>query len=120
VDLDCAALHSAWFETAIDCAAFLAYRLNLRGARVRFRTAEFDVRLPQEGDIHTILNYLALVSPRVGAPSEGPDESGCVNIVFTPNIARLAEKGWAGTEHSRLLGPSAFARSETPPAGGNA
>jgi len=112
LDLDCPEDAAAWFETAVDCAAFLAYRLNLRGARVRLRTAEFDVRLPQDGDIHTILKYLALISPRVGAPSEGPDDSGCVNIVFTPDPARLARNGWAGAEHSRLLGPDAFPHTE--------
>jgi len=113
LDLDCGTLEAAWFEAAVDCAAFLAYRLNLRGAQVRLRTAEFDVRLPQDGDIHTILNYLALVTPRAGAPSEGPDETDCVNIIFTPEPERLARNGWAAAEHSRLLGRDAFARIDS-------
>ena len=111
LDLNCGPEQAQWFETAVDCAAFLAYRLNLRGARIRFRTSEFDVSLPQDGDIHTILNYLALVTPRasrVGAVPDGPDDSGCVNIVLTGNPAHVARHGWSTAEHSRLLGPEAF------------
>src|SRR5208282_2607900 len=44
-----------WFETAVDCAAFLAYRLNLRGARVRFRTQEVSIAIPAEGTIYAVL-----------------------------------------------------------------
>jgi uncharacterized protein (DUF58 family) len=113
LDLDCPESEGSWFETAVDCAAFLAYRLNLRGARVRLRTAEFDIGLPQDGDIHTILKYLALVSPRAGATPEGPDDSGCVKIVFTRDPARLVRNGWAETEHVRLLGPDAFPRTHS-------
>ncbi|MEQ1948748.1 MAG: DUF58 domain-containing protein [Bryobacteraceae bacterium] len=115
LDLNCPLEQSAWFEAAVDCSAFLAYRLNLRGARVRFRTSEFDVSLPHDGDIHTILNYLALVTcraaSRVGA-SEGPDDEGCVNIVFTGDPARLVQQGWKAGEHSRILGPNAFSHDD--------
>src|SRR5208282_2658667 len=38
LDLDLPFEAEAWFETAVDCAAFLAFRLAGRGARVRFRT----------------------------------------------------------------------------------
>ena len=61
----------AWFESAVDCAAFLAFRLAERGAQVRFRTQEFDVSLPEEGDIYTILKYLALVIPDEGESPGG-------------------------------------------------
>ena len=60
-----------WFEHAVDCAAFLAFRLAERGAQVRFCTQEFDVSFPDEGDIYTILKYLALVSPMKGKGSGG-------------------------------------------------
>ncbi len=40
LDLDCA--ENAWFESAVDCAAFLAFRLSAHGARVRLRTQEYD------------------------------------------------------------------------------
>jgi uncharacterized protein (DUF58 family) len=114
LDLNCKPEQTEWFETAVDCSAFLAYRLNLRGARVRFRTSEFDVSLPQEGDIHTILNYLALVTPRaarVGSASEGPDDSSGINIVFTGDPSRLAKHGWDTAPHAHVLGPNAFAQT---------
>ena len=38
----------AWFESAVDCSAYLAFRLAERGAHVRFCTQEFDVSFPDE------------------------------------------------------------------------
>jgi len=85
----------AWFETAVDCAAFLCYRLNLRGARLRFHTQEWSLAVPAAGTIYMILEYLALVTPRAsatfpassGAPSS---ESGRLEIVLTANPQRVA------------------------------
>src|SRR5260370_784806 len=56
LDLDCA-LDSPWFESAVDCSAFLAFRLSERGARVRLRTQEFDMSAPDDASIYTILKY---------------------------------------------------------------
>ncbi|MEQ1883973.1 MAG: DUF58 domain-containing protein [Bryobacteraceae bacterium] len=115
LDLNCAPEQSAWFEAAVDCSAFLTYRLNLRGARVRFRTAEFDISLPHEGDIHTILNYLALVTPRNSSrvgESESPDDEGCVHIVLTADPARLAQQGGRAGENARVLGPTTFSQND--------
>ncbi len=61
-----------WFELAVECSGFLAFRLAERGARVRFRTQDLDVTLPDEGDIYTILKYLALVCPIEGNPPGAP------------------------------------------------
>jgi uncharacterized protein (DUF58 family) len=74
-----------WFETAVDCAAFLSYRLNLRGARVRFRTQEVSIAVPSEGTIYMVLRYLALVTPRAGAPLTSATESGQLEIILTAN-----------------------------------
>jgi uncharacterized protein (DUF58 family) len=91
-----------WFETAVDCAAFLAYRLNLRGARVRFQTQEASIAVPREGTIYAVLRYLALVSPRASAPLEPAPESGQVEIVLTANPRQFAENGSAAL---RVLDP---------------
>ena len=71
LDLDVPFGAEDWFESAIECAAFLAYQLSLGETRVRLKTQEFDVTLPEPGDIYTILKYLALVSPMRGKPSRG-------------------------------------------------
>jgi uncharacterized protein (DUF58 family) len=110
LDLDVTHAHERWFETAVDCAAFLAYRLSLRGARVRFRTQEFDVTLPGEGNIYTILKYLAVVSRKEGAKPEGPEDSSHFQIVLSPDLQRMSSLGWGTGENrgSRLLGLDAF------------
>ena len=67
LDLDVTADQGAWFETAVECAAFVSFRLSETGHRVRLRTQEFDLASPAEGDIYAILRYLALVGRRAGA-----------------------------------------------------
>src|SRR5258708_776967 len=59
-----------WFEEAIDCCAFLAWRLSQQGAGIRFQTQDFRVRIPEEADVYTMLKYLALVYPLHGNASE--------------------------------------------------
>jgi hypothetical protein len=65
------------------------------GARVRFRTQDFDVKAPVEGDAYVILKYLALVEPRrkaVGLTrgAASLDEPESVAIVFSASRERLA------------------------------
>ncbi|MGH9657399.1 MAG: DUF58 domain-containing protein, partial [Bryobacteraceae bacterium] len=57
---------SDWFEQAVECCAFLVWRLAQRGAGVRFRAQGYDLMTPEEGDVYTILKYLALVSRAYG------------------------------------------------------
>jgi hypothetical protein len=100
----------AWFERAVDCSAFLAFRLAERGAQLRFQTQDFDVTLPEEGDIYTILKYLALVNPRRGRPPAAPDDPASFHIVFSANPERMVALGWGMGENrgARLLGQDAF------------
>jgi uncharacterized protein (DUF58 family) len=99
-----------WFESAVDCAAFFAFRLVERGAQVRFCTQEFDVSFPDEGDIYTILKYLALVSPMRGKAPAAPDDPSSFQIVFSANPQRMSTLGWGvGAERgARVLGLDAF------------
>jgi len=96
-----------WFESAIDCAAFLAYRLNLRGARLRFSTQEFSIAVPAEGTIYMVLQYLALVTPRTNALLREHAEPGRLEIVLTadPRQARILEAKDPGV---RVLTPAIY------------
>jgi uncharacterized protein (DUF58 family) len=120
-DLDTPFEHEAWFESAVDCAAFLAFRLADRGAHVRFQTQEFDLSMPGEGDIYTILKYLALVSPRRGKTPAAPDDPASFHVVFSANVQRMLALGWGAGESrgARLLGiqelPGVGAIAQTPP-----
>jgi uncharacterized protein (DUF58 family) len=109
-DLDTPVESETWFEKAVDCSAFLAFRLAERGAQLRFQTQDFDVTLPEEGDIYTMLKYLALVTPRRGRPPAAPDDPSSFHIVFTADPERMVALGWGMGESrgARLLGQDAI------------
>jgi uncharacterized protein (DUF58 family) len=115
LDLEASGAPEAWFESAIDCAAFLAFRLSESGAHVRLRTQEYDATSPGEASIYSILKYLALVSPMRGKPPAGPDDPASFHIVFTPDPERMAALGWGAGESRgcRLLGLDALTRTES-------
>jgi len=92
----------AWFEHAVDCCAFLAWRLSSQGASIHFRSNGYELRQPEEGDIYTILKYLALVYPLKASAPEAPLDDTSYKIVFTPSPRQFAEAGWLD---ARLLDP---------------
>ena len=110
LDTDVSLDGGAWFEKAVDCAAFLAYHLTDRGAQVRFCTQEIDVSFPDEGDIYTILRYLALVSPMRGKAPAAPDDPSNYQLIFTSNPQRMSSLGWGSGEErgARIVGLDAF------------
>jgi uncharacterized protein (DUF58 family) len=120
LDLDVPFGAEDWFDTAVDCAAFLAYQLSLSEIRVRLKTQEFDVTLPEPGDIYTILKYLALVSPMRGRAPVGPDEPGSFQIVFTAYPDRISALGWGKREvaGARILSPDSWNPAAEPASGG--
>ncbi len=92
----------AWFEHAIDCCAFLAWRLSNQGTAIYFRSNGFAFRQPEDGDIYTILKYLALVYPQAATALEAPLDDTSYKVVFTPSPRRFSEAGWVG---ARVLDP---------------
>ncbi len=102
-----------WFEQAVNCCAFLAWRISERAMGVRFRTQDYEFRLPEEGDIYTILRFLALVSPISGRIAGPPIDESSFQIVFTAEPRRFADLGW---DPAGLLGPDAFPARFTPTA----
>ena len=107
LDLDAPPEATAWFEAAVECAAFLGFRLAQTGARVRFETQEFGVTVPDSGDIYTILKYLALVAPRKGRVAIR-DDTTSFQIVFSARPERLAALALDSPGGVRVLGPDAF------------
>jgi uncharacterized protein (DUF58 family) len=92
----------AWFEEAINCCAFLCWRLSQMDAAIRFQAQDFRCRAPEEGDIYTILKYLALVYPLQGNAPEPPIDEQSFQIVFSPDPRPLEAAGWTPV---RLLRP---------------
>jgi uncharacterized protein (DUF58 family) len=117
LDLDVPENHAAWFETAVDRCAFLAWNMSQRGSRVRFCTQDVDWQLPEEADVYTILKYLALVFPRPGKPLTASNDRNVFQIIFSASPERLPEAGWElSGSNVRLLGPDAVEQQHAPPA----
>jgi len=95
----------AWFERAIECCAFLAWSLWQMGAGIRFRSQQFDIRVPEAGDVYSILKFLALVYPQAGKLPEGPADETSFQIVVSASPGDFCDLGWAP---AHLLGPDAF------------
>ncbi len=96
LDLAVPQRETVWFERAVDCCAFLAWSAAQREARVRFRTQEFDVFVPAEDEIYTVLKYLALAEPKNRKEFPAPGEDPSVQVVFTARPELVAESEWAG------------------------
>ena len=104
LDLDVTA--GADFEHAVECCAYLILHLSERGARVRMRTQAFDASIPRQGDVYTILKYLALVAPLPGRPPVVPDDEKSFVLVFTSSPTRMLEAGWDRARMLDLAAPS--------------
>jgi len=111
LDLETPAGCEEWFERAVDCCAFLAWRLAGKAVGIYFRTQDFDFRLPEEGDVYTILKYLALVKGKPGKPPDAPVDESSFPIVLTPSPQRFAAPAWGG---ARVIGPEALAATDQP------
>jgi Protein of unknown function DUF58 len=92
----------AWFEHAVSCCAFLAWRLSTQGIAIHFRSNGYLFRQPEDGDIYTILKYLALVYPQRTGATEAPYDDGSFKMVFTTSPRSFLDAGWS---HACLLSP---------------
>jgi len=102
LDRDIPADQDPWFEHSVNCCAFLAWRLSSIGASIHFRSAGFEFRQPEDGDIYTILKYLALVYPQRSEAPEPPLDETSFKIVFTTAPRAFRDAGWM---HARILSP---------------
>jgi len=74
------------FEPAVERCAFLVWELSGRDVEILFRSQQFDMAVPEEGEVYGILRFLALTEPIVGEPSENawePDDPMNVRIVIS-------------------------------------
>jgi uncharacterized protein (DUF58 family) len=119
LDRDVPPAFDAWFEHAVTCCAFLAWRLSTQGIAIHFRSNGYEFRQPEDGDIYTILKYLALVYPQRSEVTESPHDDASFKVVFTPSPRRFLEAGWVT---SRILTPDLLPipeRSGNPPGTGS-
>lgn len=116
LDLEVPADKYDWFEQAVDACAYLAWSIGSRGGRICFRTQEWDISVPEMGDVYAILKYLATVEPRNGKLTSGPLDDNSYQVVFTAgNAEAAAVAGWG---QARIVRPGAFLDTgSTEPAG---
>ena len=93
LDLDAREADVEWFERAVSCAAFLAWRIHERGARLLFFTQEYSCETPDDGAVFEILGYLATVKPRRGK-LDPPAAGLAFRIALTSSPGRLVSEGW--------------------------
>jgi uncharacterized protein (DUF58 family) len=110
LDLNASALLDGWFEEAVEGAAYLAWELARRGVPLRFQTQTLDVTLGENGDVHTILKYLAFVARDEAAQAAAPDNPHSFQLVFTSNPQRMAALGWGLGGGAQMLCPPTAAR----------
>ena len=113
LDLDVPPAQDAWFERAIECCAFLAWNIHRSGARLRFRTQQIDLQIPEEADVYTMLKYLAVVVPERGRPLPALDDPSAFHVVFTASPDVLVQAGWDVDSNMRVLGPDEPATAST-------
>ncbi len=112
LDLQAGLDQRPWFECAVEACAFLAWQMTARGARIHFRTQDWEILTPVEGDVYAILRYLALVEARGRAIPLQHDLDPAAAIVFTAQPGRLEALAWSS---ARILHPGCF-----PPPGSRA
>ncbi len=94
LDLNTTEENREWFETAVDCCAFLTWRISQRGSRLYLKTQQTDLRIPAEGDVYTILRYLAEVEPLRGKSPAAPHDEQSVQVVFSTAPDDVVQAGW--------------------------
>lgn len=83
-----------WLEKAISCCAFLAWKLNEEETPFCLRTTNFSCSVPEQGSVHRVLEYLALVVATHGRELGASSETDAFRVVFTPSPERLTGWGW--------------------------
>ncbi len=96
VDLFTAEAGIDWLERALETAAWLCARLEEARVNYSLRTQERIIEVPRDGDLYTVLRYLAVVEPTPFGNNDSlarvmpPMGDGFV-MVFTADPARAPE-----------------------------
>lgn len=109
LDLAVEPSEEAWLEQAIDCVAFLSWRLANRSGRVRVATQVADLRIPETTDVYGILKFLAQAEPVRRRTAVAPYGGSSFQIVFSLRPREFLDAGW---NRARVLGAEAFAGVE--------
>ena len=79
------------FEELIENCAFAVWRLAERDSRVWFRSQQFALELPEQGEVYDLLRFLALVKPLTitagtgtnDQPAEAVFDDSTLHVLFS-------------------------------------
>lgn len=83
----------AWFETAIECCAFLAWEFQETPLVVR--SQRYLARVPDDSDIYGILRFLAKAAPDAGVLGDNVLDEPSIQILLSADPESLVEAGWS-------------------------
>lgn len=81
-----------WFETAIECCAFLAW--EFQASPLVLRSQRYVARVPDDSDIYGILRFLALAMPDAGTLSEPVRDEPAIQILLSVDPQSMVDAGW--------------------------
>lgn len=87
---------AVWFEKAVECAAYLAWRISGEEVRLRFHSQEISIAVPQQGTIYDVLRYLALVSPLARPARMRAEPEQDMAIIISADQEQFETMEWQG------------------------
>ncbi len=109
LDRNAVASSSLWFENAVSCCAFLVWNLLQEETEIHFRSQQFETIIPEEGDVYTILKYLAMVQPQSGRTPEFAADESNFQILFSADPKLFLKMGW---HDAHVVSGDAFAAAD--------
>jgi uncharacterized protein (DUF58 family) len=86
---------SEWFESAIECCAFLAW--EFQESPLVLRSQRFVARVPEDADVYGLLRFLALAAPDAGSLADFFQDEPAIRILLSTDPQNVAECGWDAT-----------------------
>ena len=100
LDRRIAAGQEEWFETAIECCAFLAW--EFQNSPLILRSQRFAARVPDDSDVYAILRFLAIATPDAAPLTDTASDEPTIQILLSSNPAGAEESGW---NPAHVVGP---------------
>jgi hypothetical protein len=81
-----------WFETAIECCAFLAW--EFQHSPLIVRSQRYLARVPDDDDVYGILRFLALAIPDAGSLADPILDEPSIQVLLSTDPQKMLESGW--------------------------
>jgi uncharacterized protein (DUF58 family) len=82
-----------WFETAIECCAFLVW--EFQASPLVLRSQRYCARVPDESDIYGVLKFLAMAGPDGAGLGDSLGDEPTIQILLSTDPENLVDNGWS-------------------------